>query len=97
MYIETDYAVSQFLHKRFIPRPGVDRVGRRFSIADMPVDDAGRPDVELARQAQSLFVDRLASKASNPCDDIYEVEVGGGQRCKVRMQWLRLYWREVGA
>ncbi len=86
-----DYAVLQFLHKRFVPRAGVDRVGRAFS--ELP-DDDGR--YESIRGAQSLFVNRLIHKYANPSDDVFEVETNNHVRCAVRMEWLRLYFQEVG-
>ena len=90
---QVDYAISQFLHKRFVPRPGVDRVGRHFSPEDMPVDGQGS---EEARHAQSLCVNRVITKHANPCDDVFEVETNTGQRIPVRMEWLRRYWTEAG-
>jgi hypothetical protein len=87
---EPDYAVRLFLHKRFIRRPGIDRVGRPFR--EIPADD-GR--CESACAAQSLFVDRLIRKYANPSDDVYAVETDTHKRELVRMEWLRLYWQEV--
>lgn len=90
---QVDYAARLFLHKFFVPRPGVDRVGRTFLVKEMPGDD-GRSS-ELARTAQSLSVVRLIRKYANPSDDLFEVKTDSGQHCAVRMQWLRLYWREA--
>jgi hypothetical protein len=90
-----DFAAQQFLHKLFVPRPGVDRCGRMFDPLDMPSDDHGRPSTELARRSQSLSVEQLVSKGSNPSDDIYLVKTSDGAHGAVRMQWLRLYWQEA--
>ncbi len=94
--IQPDYAIRQFLHRRFVPRPGVDRVGRRFDLNDIPAFADGTRSYEAARKAQSLFVLRCVVKYTNPSDDVYEVETEKHQRCHIRMWWLRLYFQEVG-
>ncbi len=89
-----DFAVRQFLHKRFVLRDGFDRVGRSFLASEVPLDDKGWSDPEAAF-AQSLSVERLISQGSNPSDDVYLAKCPRGKQYRVQMQWLRLYWREV--
>lgn len=90
---DIDYAVRQVLYKRFIPRPGFDRVGRGFDPKDMP-DDEGRSS-PAARFASSLSVERVLKTYGNPCDDVYEVKDERGRHHRVRWQWLRLYFEEA--